>query len=261
LPTAAFCNISASVTCEDEDGQLCNFVNPVGQQCIGDRASELRFIYQSNSLCNGNNTQNAYVCSDQNMDLPRPSTVFIKFYFGNITFYEGIVNSGNIIQVPIFGSSNGIVVEINLLNDDNSVGALLQSMLMSVLCREQDGLALYDTFGALQLTGFRNEEQGLKSVFTTATIRNTAANVGPKGAFLTGAFKTNPITGMVPLLPEGARILLEPGESQSYSDVFSLNLGTLVGMPIEFSFLTSGEEFDTSAECGDSSAYTLFVAP
>ncbi|KAL3903162.1 MAG: hypothetical protein SGARI_005502, partial [Bacillariaceae sp.] len=173
----------------------------------------------------------------------------------------GIVNSGNIIQVPISGTSNGMVVEINLLNDDNSAGALLQSMLMSVLCREQDALALYDTFGSLQLTGFRNEDQGLRSVFTTATLRNTASNVGQNDAFLTGAFKTNPITGMVPLLPEGSRLPLEPGESQSYSDVFTLNLGTLVGMPIEFSFLTSGEEGNTGAECGDSDAYTLFVAP
>ena len=195
------------------------------------------------------------------MDLPRPPTVYIRFYFGEETFYEGVVSSGNIIQVPITGTSNAIVVEISLLDDDNTPGALLQSMLLSVLCREQDALALYDTFGSLQLTGFRNEDQGLRSIFTTAIIRNTATNVGASDAVLTGAFKTNPITGMVPLLPEGARILLEPGESDSYSDVFTLNLGTLVGMPIEFSFLTSGEESATGAECGDSDAYTLFVAP
>jgi hypothetical protein len=260
-PTAAFCNVTAVVSCEDEDGEPCDFVDPVGQQCLGEKASELRFIYQADSFCQGNNTQNNFACLDENPDLPRPATVYIRFYFGDDTFYEGIVSSGNIISVPLSESSNAVVVEISNLNDDNTPNLLLQSMLLSAQCREEDALVLYDTFGSLQLTGYRNEDQGLNSIFTTVTIRNTATNIGTKGAFLSGAFKTNPITGMVPLLPEGATLPLDPGQSQSFSDVFTLNLGTLVGMPIEFSFLTSGTDVDTGAECGNSDTYTLLVSP
>ncbi|KAG7355778.1 laminin G domain containing protein [Nitzschia inconspicua] len=260
-PTAAFCNISTVVSCEDEDGESCNFVDPVGQQCIGDRASELRFIYQTDSFCDGNNTQSSFTCLDENRELPRPSTVYIKFYFGEDTFYEGVVNSGNIISVPVPGSRDAMVVEISNLNEDNTPNLPLQSMLLSIQCREEDALFLYDTFGALQLTGFRNTEQGLISIFTTVFIRYTATNIGTNGAILTGAFKTNPITGMVPLLPEGAIVPLDPGQSQSFSDIFLLNLGTLVGMPIEFSFLTSGTDVETGAECGTSDAFTLLVSP
>ncbi|KAG7361452.1 laminin G domain containing protein [Nitzschia inconspicua] len=260
-PTAAFCNISAVVSCEDEDGESCNFVDPVGQQCIGDSASELRFIYQTDSFCDGNNTQSRFTCLDENLELPRPSTVYIKFYFGDETFYEGVVNSGNIISVPIPGSRDAIVIEISNLNEDNTPNLPLQSMLLGIQCREEDALFLYDTFGSLQLTGFRNTEQGLISIFTTVIIRNTATNIGTNGALLTGAFKTNPITGMVPLLPDGAIVPLDPGQGQSFLDIFSLNLGTLVGMPIEFSFLTSGTDVETGAECGTSDAFTLLVSP
>jgi hypothetical protein len=187
--------------------------------------------------------------------------VFIKFYFGDETFYEGIVNFGNIISVPLALSSNEVVIEISNVNEDNTPNLLLQSMLLNVQCREEDRLVLYDTYGSLQLTGFRNENQGLTSIFTTVTIRNTAANVGTSGAILNGAFTTNPITGMIPLLPFGASVRLDPGQSQSYSDVFTLNLGTLVGMPIEFSFLTSAIDVETGAECGNSDTYTLLVEP
>lgn len=260
-PTSSFCNVSAVVSCEDEDGEPCNFTNPDGQQCLGEKATELRFIYQAGSFCQGNNTQNNFACLDENPDLPRPATVYIKFYFGDETFYEGIVNSGNIISVPLSGSSNSVVIEISNRNEDNTPDLLLQSMLMSVQCREEDGLVLYDTFGSLQLTGYRNEDQGLNSIFTTVTIRNSAINVGTKDAILSGAFKTNPINGMVPLLPDGASVPLDPGQSQSYSDVFTLNIGTLVGMPIEFSFLTAAMDAETGAECGNSDTYTLLVSP
>jgi hypothetical protein len=259
VPTQAFCNISAEVICQDEDGEDCDFTNPIGQQCMGSNADELRFIYLASTYCPGNNTQNGFTCVDGNTE--RGPTAYIRFYMAGETFYEGIINSGNLISVPIPTSINDFMIDISALGENNGAGTLLQSMMMSSQCREQDGLSLYDTFGSLQLVGYRNLEEGLKSIFTTATIRYTATNTGPQDATLTGAFKTNPISGMTPLIPEGESVRLSPGASAIFSDVFTLNTGTLIGMPLDFSLLVQGVDSSVGNECEASDTYTLLVQP
>jgi len=185
--------------------------------------------------------------------------VYIKFSLAGETVYENIVNEGNIITVPISGNFDSLVVEINALNDDLDPGALLQSMIMSVQCREEDALVLYDTFGSLQLTGYRNEEQGLQSVYTTVNIQYTVTNTGSEDAVLIGAVKTNPISGMEALIPEGETVLLAPDTQEVYSDVFTFNLGTLVGVPLEFNLLTQEEDPEGGDVCEDFASYTVLV--
>lgn len=261
-PETATCNVTATVTCRTTDFEDCDFTSPVGKTCIGSPATELRFIYLSESMCSGNNTQNSFECTDENTAITLPLTVWIRIFLGGATFYDGVVNEGNIFSVPITGNANSIVIEISTVNGSgDGPNTILQTSNMSVRCQEEDGLTLFDTFGSLQLVGYRNPEEGLETVFVNILIRYVATNAGRLDAFLTGAFKTTPFTGMVPLLPEGERILLMPDDATGFSDAFTLNLAAAVGQDFQFGFLVQGEGSRSGIECGDSDSFSLVVQP
>jgi len=206
----------------------------------------------------GNNTQASFSCVDETTNVPRSSTVYINIFRGDTTFYEGIVNEGNIFPVPFGDDTDSIGIEIRDLNEGFGPGILLQTMMMSVQCREEDSLALLDTFGSLQLVGYRNEEQGLKTVFTIVSIRYGAINTGRQDLFLTSVVKTTPIVGMEPLLPTGEIILIDPGSSEVFSELFTVNLAAIVGIKLNFSILVHGGNA-TGEKCEDSDTYTLAI--
>jgi hypothetical protein len=199
---------------------------------------------------------------DENVDIALPFTVWIRVFLGSAIFYDGIVNEGNIFTVPVIGTTSSIDIEISTVNDSaDGPGTILQASTISILCQEEDGITLFNTFGSLQLVGYRNEELGLETVFANILIRYMASNDGPVDALLTGAFKTNPFSGMEPLLVEGEQILLMPEDTASFSDSFTLNLGAAVGQELQFALLLQGEGSSNGVECGSNDSFTIFVAP
>ena len=261
-PETAPCNITAAISCDTADSEGCTFSSPVGKTCIGSSATELRFIYLSEDRCNGNNTQSSFECMDENTDIALPFTVWIRVFLGGATFYDGIVNEGNIFAVPIFGNANSVEIQISTVNDAaDGPGSLLQSSSMSVRCQEEDAITLLDTFGSLQLVGYRNAEQGLEIVYAGIVIRYLATNDGLFDALLTGALKTNPFSGMESLLTEGEQILLMPDDTTAFSDSFTLNLAAAVGQELQFDLLIQGQGAASGVECGSSDSITLFVEP
>jgi hypothetical protein len=259
LPPQTTCIISADITCENEDGDACDFASPIGEQCIGSNAKELRFLYTPNSFCMGNNTQESFGCVDEITDGPRSSTVYISINLGDAVFYEGIVNEGNVFRVPIVDDTDSIIIEIKDLNESFGPGILLQTMVMSVQCREEDSLMLLDTFGGLQLVGYRNEEQGLKTVFANVSIRYSAVNLGRQDLFLTNAIKITPFAEMVSILPSDESLLIDPGSSETFSELLALNLAAIAGTELNFFLFVQGDDAITGGECGDSDAYTLAI--
>ena len=241
-------------------GDACDFASPIGEQCIGSNAKELRFLYTANSFCMGNNTQASFGCVDEIItDGPRSSTVYISINLGDAVFYEGIVNEGNVFRVPIVDDTDSIIIEISNLNESFGPGILLQTMVMSVQCREEDSLVLLDTFGGLQLVGYRNEEQGLKTVFANVSIRYAAANLGRQDLSLTSAIKTTPFAEMVSILPSDESLLIDPGLSETFSELLALNLAAIAGTELNFSLFVQGDDAITGGECGDSDTYTLAI--
>ena len=113
----------------------------------------------------------------------------------------------------------------------------------------------------LQLVGYRNKDQGLKSVFTTISIRYSIINVGSRDMLLTGAFKTTPMVGMESLLPIGDTLQVDPGTSEIFSELLTLNLLAVVGIELTFNLLVQGEDAVTGLECGDTDAYILKIQP
>lgn len=191
-----------------------------------------------------------------------PFTVHVRAFHDSSVFFDGIVNEGNIFKILITKDPNNIVIEISSVNSDGSTGLLLQRMMMSVQCREQDGVLLSDTFGALQLVGYRNIEQGLQTIFASVTMGYTVTNTASSDGLLTGAFKTTPfVEGMQPLLGTGERIPMAPGVTIRYSESFTLNLAAVVGFDLDFGFSVQGEATEQGEECGDADEYALLVAP
>jgi len=258
-PSSTECFIQADVTCISEDNGSCDFFNPLGEQCIGGNAQELRFIYTSNSICGGNNTQADFLCEDFTSTVPvQSSTVYVIAFQEEFTVFEGFVNEGNIFSIPVGDNSNSIDIEIRGLTSSFIVSSFVQTMTMSVQCREEDSLTLLDTFGGLQLVGYKNEDQGLKSIYNDLTIQYAVTNVGVRDLFITSALKTTPFTGTQPLL--FGRLLSVPGDAEIFSEILTVNLAAIGGgSGLKFSVIVQGEDTATGRECGDSDSYTLEI--
>ena len=246
------------VICVSEDGGSCDFINPAGEACLGGNAEELRFLYSADSFCGGNNTQVDYACSD--FVLSRPTSVYIEAFSGATSLYEGIVNEGNVFSIFIPDGVDSILIEISELTDTFTPGTLLETMTMSVQCREEDSLTLLDTFGGLQLVGFRNEEEGLKSVYQDIAIQYLVRNIGIRNMLITAAFKTTPFVTMMSLLFSSNNLLLTPGETTLFSEILTINLNALVGASaFDFSIEVNGEDAVTGGECFASDTFALQV--
>ncbi len=218
-------------------------------------------MYEADSFCGVNNTQSDFVCVDAvSTDESRPSIVHVKALFEGSAFFEGVVSAGNVFSMLIPDGATSMDIEIRGLTDNFLAGDLLQSMAMSVQCREEDSLILLNSFGGLQLVGFKNEEEGLKAVYTDVTIEYTTENIGIRNLFITAASKTSPMTGTVSLLYGSDRILSTPGDTRVFTDIMTVNLAAIVGSPgIAFSLDVKGEDGTTSEECEDIDIYMLKV--
>jgi hypothetical protein len=149
---------------------------------------------------------------------------------------------------------------ISDLTDNFVAGELLQTMTMSLQCREEDSLVLLDTFGALQLVGYRNEEEGLKSVYTDVTIQYSVTNVGTRNLLITSAVKTTAMTGTLPLFFTTEGILAAPGDTEIMLEILTVNLAGIGDGPgLEFSVEVKGEDSVAGDECEDSDSFTIKI--
>jgi hypothetical protein len=272
-PEISPCNFEADITCQTASGGSCDLQSPSATTCIGSNADQLRFIYVPSGLGDGNNTQDKFLCDDHNTETPRPSTVFIRVSRRDSIFFQGPVadegGGGQIFTVgiseddakddEIFDDANDVDIEIFTVVNDNP-GTILQESTMSARCREEDGLTLLDTFGALQLVGFRNTEQGSQQVFADIVLSYTATNDEVLDGNLIGAFRNSTLSGFENLLePDESRTTIEPGESETFLETFSLNLAASAGQSFDFSFLINGVGSGSNLECQDTDLFTLRV--
>jgi hypothetical protein len=138
-------------------------------------------------------------------------------------------------------------------------GILLQEMKMSTRCREEDGLTLQDTFGHLQLVGYRNTEQGSQQTVATVTISYSATNNNRIRGDLTKAAKNSAITGQEELVAPGTRLTIEAGESETFLETFDLDLAATAGQTLVFSLNIEGVGTVSNAACADQTVFSLTV--
>jgi hypothetical protein len=213
-------------------------------------------------LCNGNNTQAKYKCDDDNLQIDhRPSMAFIRVSDKDAIFFEGVRSAGQIFGVAFADEPRKVDIEI-FTAVNGGPGVLLQESELSVRCREEDGLTLLDTFGALQLVGFRNTELGSQQIFANVVLSYTAKNVGVLNLDLIGAFRDSDFSGFENLLAEGERRLVAPDATETFLESFTLNLAATVGQVFEFSFFADGQGSISLGEgpCSDTKLFSLSVA-
>jgi hypothetical protein len=260
-PETSACEVAADITCRTVSGGNCDLQSPAGATCIGSNAESLQFIYIPSSLCNGNNTQDKYKCDDDNLQIsPRPQSAFIRVSRRNAIFFEGVRAAGQIFSVGITDAdANDVDIEIFTAVNDGQ-GLLLQESKLSVRCRVQDGLTLLNTFGALQLVGFRNTELGSQQIFANVVLSYIASNAGVLNMDLTDAFRESAFSGFEDLLA-GERRLIAPDATEIFLESFTLNLAATAGQSFEFSFLVNGEGSRSLAngKCDDTALFTLNV--
>jgi hypothetical protein len=214
-------------------------------------------MYNPTSLCKGNNTATNFQCEDFNLDLERPTSVYIRIGKGDQdTWFSDVVSSGRVIDVPVSGESMRIT--ISTVAEGGGPGVILQESRMSVECVPASSLTLLNYFGSLQLVGYQNLELGLQQVFANVRITYVATNDGELDMQLIGAFGSSPFTGFQEFLDKEGRPLTR-GESAAFVEEFTLNLDATSGSEFQFTFLAQGRGSISNLGCDDTAAYTLAI--
>lgn len=252
------CEFSTKVACQQHNGDSCDdLASPAEITCIGSTAEELSFIYVPSSQCSGNNAQDSFSCTDFNLD--RPFEVHLKFVDNSKTLYEGVVSGGELFAVNIPSDSSSVLITISTVSSTGGIGTILQISSMSVRCRNEDKLNLLDTFGSLQLTGFKNAEMGNQQVFANVDITYTATNSGLYDASLLQATVTSPFSGRHDTLPESEIRFTAPNDSETFTESFLLNLAEVSGSFYEFDFAVQGEGTQSGLPCSEDTTFSLQV--
>jgi hypothetical protein len=173
--------------------------------------------------------------------------------------FEGIVPIGGYVQI-----SSGLErdLEVTIYSPANgAAGSVLQELGKIELDCEGDegGLTLLQEFGALQLTGFTNPDQGSQSVLDDVTITYFVRNAGVLGATATSASATGGFDSSTLTLISSATEL-GPGEQLSFpQETVRLNLLDEGGNEFRFEASVTGAGTVSGITCDDSEAFIFRV--
>jgi len=135
----------------------------------------------------------------------------------------------------------------------------MQISSMSVQCREEDQLTLLDTYGSLQLTGFKNAEMGDQQVYANVEITYTSTNTGIFDANLLKATVTSPFSGRYEGLPEDIMPQEAPSDTETFTESVLLNLAASSGANYEFDFAVEGEGTLSGQACNEDASFSIQV--
>jgi hypothetical protein len=259
-PETAACEIEASITCAYADGRRCDLQSPAGITCLGSTANFLQFTYDPDSLCTGDNGSTNFECQDSNLEVDRPSSVYLRMVGQDQDgdWYAGEVSEGQIIDVPT-KRGDAMRIEISTVEEIGGPGLLLQQSQMNFDCTEESALTLMTNFGNLQLIGFENPETGLQQVFANIEITYTATNAGTLDMDLFGAFGSSPFSGFQDFLGGEVRPLSRDGDA-AFVEEFTLNLDATAGSEFQFTLLAQGRGSTSEVVCDETDAFTLAIA-
>jgi len=193
-PEFSSCSLSPIVTCDVMNGPFreCDYLRaPTKMTCIGkNNPSELVFIYTGNP-CRGNNTAVGFRCNDRNGGPSSKNNVWLEVRSNGFTIFEEEAKKEEILEVRgSFGQVTDVIVSTF---EGNGPGIRLQTMRLRTECQERYDLTLLNTFGALQLVGYTNLENGIQlirvmikimyAVTVTSSIRAVIQRAVSIGAF------------------------------------------------------------------------------
>lgn len=183
----------------------------------------------------------------------------MSFSIGGDIFYESVVFSGQVFKVTIPDLIDEIQIKIST-ETDGSAGVTLQESTMSVRCREQDGLTLLDTFGHLQLTGYRNVELGNQQVFADVDFSYSVTNNGEFDANLLSAIIDSPLSGIDEVVSQSDPVvLIGSAEVEAFASAATINLAASSGRSFEFVFEIMGEGTTSGQVCNAVASFLIQI--
>jgi hypothetical protein len=261
------CNLVATVDCRLKDGAPCSSLATIPSDDVTctDRPYELEWFYKAGS-CNESSTSQTFECQDENGG---PSSVFLAY----ITI-TGVTSNYEYVSRMIFQGIDGFPVQKVVIKSNTETakpldetikvriskgspsGEVLQEMTISIACddsRKMRALRVGDTFGALQLSSFLNNETSSMEAFVSTTWIYSAKNTGTTTSVLMNMDSvTNGVS--VTISP---KVTLSPGKEYllvSHETISLTRPATFTGE------LTILEDSDVN-ECSASSNYTFRITP
>lgn len=261
------CNLVATVDCRLKDGAPCSSLATIPSDDVTctDHPYELEWFYKAGS-CTESSTSQTFECQEENGG---PSSVFLAYItitgvtsndeYVSRTIFQGI--DGFPVQKVVIKSNDEITKPLDdtikvLITKGSPSGEVLQEMTISIACddsRNMRALRVGDTFGALQLSSFLNNETSSMEAFVSTTWIYSAKNTGTTTSVL---MNMDSVTNGVSVT-SSPNITLSPRKEYILVSHETISLTRPAAFTGELTIL---EDSDVN-ECFASSNYTFRITP
>ena len=205
-PLTTACALKGDISCQVTEGQNTNCRGlraPSATQCIGDHTPMLlQFVYTGLSCEEVGSTVDGFECVDVTPGGPAMSSpVQIDVMSDGESIFSGTIGMSDMMVVE---GTIGESIDVTI----SSHGGAMQTMTIPTGCTEENDLTILNTYGGLQLVGYKNDEAaGVQSIFVGIRITYKIENTGSLSADLTSASCEGAFGGHRPLI-DGPETLL-----------------------------------------------------
>lgn len=257
-PEASACSLDADIDCQTSSGRSCRSLRaPASLVCTSQGGlTSIDFLFTGKNCGATPNCQD----TDESQAITDSQVFIFAEGEGGVIAFQEVVEAGQFFRISS-GLDDRLAITISTVNDGVPELPLQVLERVNLGCEGTSGqdLTLLQDYGALQLTGFSNPDQGINSVLEDVTMTYTVRNDGIMSATALTANRTSAFEpGSFDLL-EGSPVVLAPDESRSFSEVSILNLQDGSGNEYVFDFQVSGEGTQSGIICGDSRTYLFRV--
>jgi hypothetical protein len=255
------CHLVTIVDCRLEDGEPCSTLSliPAGELNCTARPIELGWLYRASS-CKDSIVSQIFECTDYNGG---PGSAFmvhvtISSAISNDPYFSGPVfqeTGGFPTQKIIMKNGVNTVLDMNIhvvIRRDSIEGEMLQAVLFSIACDETNELVLGNSFGALELTSFRNEGTKARTIHAAVTWKYSAQNLGIVDSSLE-AITTDTNGDRIAASPD---LILSPGHAYTLFVRETISLDKSATFTGELMIV---EDNGSSSKCTSAAHYTFFV--
>jgi hypothetical protein len=255
-PDRAACILEADINCQSSSGRSCRVISaPSSKACDSQSGiSSIDFLMTGNG-CGA--TANCEQTSSGNIGEPE---VFIEVLDGDTTVFSGVVPQGSIFAVGGPFERDRLQITISSVSNGGA-GTPLQTLdRVDLACGGQVGadLTLLQNFGALQLVGFTNADQGSESIIETFDITYVVRNEGSATATVETAVGASPFEPG-PIVLVSTETDLEPGDEITARTFAVVNLAESEGSQFRFDLTVTGRSSVNNRVCADLQAFAINI--
>jgi hypothetical protein len=254
IPDSEACKLEAYIDCRAASGTSCSSLRgPTSMVCASQdgRVTAVEFIVTGGSCGNTGNCVDASPIDD--------AQVFVVAE-GDVVAFQGVVAVGDFVRISNGLETGRLAVTISTVNNGQP-GTPLQSLQridLGCTGNVSEDLTLHQSFGALQIVGFANADQGLNSILEDITVIYSVKNNGVVSAVVPSATRTSAFE-VGPLDMIAVPLLLRADEEIRFEETTTrINLKQETGRDFEFRFDVVGERTESDGQRCENSGYFNF---